>query len=86
MKALGLAFSARREGNCLRLTGYCLEEFARWGFETYDFANLDFPPEALLFSAREYRNSLDGDLIEVPEVKERLEGFVERILKKVEER
>ncbi len=187
MKALGMAFSARREGNCLRLTRYCLGEFERRGFETgvlnayelqinpcshcnyecfatgecpirddaetiyrkcesadvlifavptygghlsslylafservgvffrrsaesaakfmrkinlliignlsaggdmalhealYDFMDLGFRPEALLFPAREYgRISIDGDLIEVPHVKERLKGFVDRILK-----
>jgi len=46
----------------------------------YNFANLDFWPEVLLFSSREYRkNSIKGDLIEVPEVKKRLDEFVKMI-------
>ena len=188
MKALGVVFSARKEGNCLRLTAHCLEQLGRHGYETgiinayeseiipcshcgyecfaadgcpimddveaiyrrceaadvlifaiptyaghlaslylafservgvfqrssmestakfmkkvnfliignlsaggdmalhealYDFMYLAIPPEALLFPAREYgRTSIDGDLIELPEVKERLNGFVKRVLNK----
>lgn len=53
----------------------------------YSFANLDFWPETLLFPASEYgRSSIKGDLIEVPEVKKRLDRFVEMILKNVEKR
>ncbi len=53
----------------------------------YNFVNLDFWPETLLFPAREYgRSSINGDLIEVPEVKRRLDRFVEIILKDVEKR
>jgi len=53
----------------------------------YNFVNLGFWPETLLFPAREYgRSSIKGDLIEVPEVKKRLDRFVEMILKNVEER
>jgi multimeric flavodoxin WrbA len=49
----------------------------------YDFANLGFWPETLLFPAREYgRSSLDGDLIENGAVRERLDGFVEAVLQK----
>jgi multimeric flavodoxin WrbA len=51
----------------------------------YNFANLDFWPETLLFPAREYgRISIKGDLIEQAEVKRRLDRFVEMILKKFE--
>ncbi|MGB3341634.1 MAG: flavodoxin family protein [bacterium] len=53
----------------------------------YNFANLDFWPETLLFPAREYdRSSTMGDLIEIPEVKKRLDRFVGMILKNVERR
>lgn len=190
MKIIGIGFSARKQGNCLKLLEYCLENFKERGFETeflnaydlkitpcshcnyecfahkecstkddvsevykkceaadiiifaiptysghlssiyfafteraqpifksfqecaekllkkinfiiignlssggdmalhealYSFANLDFWPETVLFSAREYgRNSIKGDLIEVPEVKKRLDRFVEMILEKFE--
>jgi multimeric flavodoxin WrbA len=51
------------------------------------FANLKFWPETLFIPAREYdRSSIKGDLIEVPEVKKRLNRFVEMILKNVEKR
>ncbi|MFQ6087820.1 MAG: flavodoxin family protein [Candidatus Methanofastidiosia archaeon] len=51
----------------------------------YNFANLDFWPETLLFPAREYgRKSIKGDLIEETEVKKRIDRFVEMILKNVE--
>lgn len=189
-KVLGVSFSARKEGNCLRLVNYCLDKFKEQGFETdvvnayeheinpcshcdyecftgkecpikddvpmiyqkcgsadilifgvptygghlsslyfafaersqaafksfqectekllkkinfiiignlsaggdmalhealYNFANLSFWPETLLFPAREYgRSSVKGDLINDPEVKKRLDRFVETILKKVE--
>ena len=53
----------------------------------YNFANLDFWPETLLLPAREYgKSSISGDLIEVPEVKRRLDRFVEMILKNVGKR
>lgn len=191
MKVLGIAFSAREEGNCLKCVRYCLDKFKEYGFETeimnafefetkscshcnyecfakekcpieddvpeiykkcgdadilifavptygghlssiyfafaersqgifkslpkwkklfkkinfiiignlsaggdmalhealYNFANLDFRPETLLFPAREYgRSSINGDLIEIPEVKKRLDRLVEMILKNVERR
>ena len=51
----------------------------------YDFANLGFWPETLLFPAREYgRSSLDGDLAESSEVRRRLDRFVEVVLKRCE--
>lgn len=47
----------------------------------YDFANRSFWPETILFSAREYdRSSLEGDLIESPDVKKRLDRFVEMVV------
>ncbi|MEM2930566.1 MAG: hypothetical protein QW797_06900 [Thermoproteota archaeon] len=50
----------------------------------YNFANLSFWPETLLFQAREYwRSSIKGDLINDPEVRKRLDRFVEMILKKL---
>jgi hypothetical protein len=53
----------------------------------YSFANLDFWPETVLFPAREYgRSSINGDLIEIPEVKKRLDRFVEMIVKNVKKR
>ena len=53
----------------------------------YSFANLDFCPETLLLPSREYGKwSINGDLIEVPEVRKRLDRFVEMILKNVEQR
>jgi len=52
----------------------------------YNFANLDFQPETLIFPAREYgKNSIDGDLIEVPEVKRRLDRFIEVVKKRIRE-
>ncbi|MGB9717410.1 MAG: flavodoxin family protein [Thermoproteota archaeon] len=189
-KVLGVSFSARKEGNCLRLVTYCLNKFREQGFETevlnayeheiipcshcnyecfndkecplkddapliyqkcvsadilifsiptygghlsslyfafaersqavfksfqeckekllkkinfiiignlsaggdmalhealYSFVNLSFWPETLLFPAREYgRSSIKGDLINDPEVKKRLDRFVEIMLKKAE--
>lgn len=48
----------------------------------YGFANLDFWPETLLFAAREHgKSSVRGDLIDVPEVKRRLDGFVDMIVR-----
>ncbi|MCK4396085.1 flavodoxin family protein [candidate division WOR-3 bacterium] len=50
-----------------------------------EFYNTSYRPEAILLQAREYeRDSLKGDLIEVPEVKRRLDKIVGRVLKKVE--
>lgn len=189
-KVLGVSFSARKDGNCLRLLTYCLNKFKEQGFETevlkayeheitpcshcnyecfndkecpikddvpmiyrkcmsadilifsiptygghlsslyfafsersqtvfksfqecvekllkkinfiiignlsaggdmalhealYSFANLGFWPETLLFSAREYgRSSIKGDLINDPDVRKRLDRFVEIMLKKAE--
>lgn len=34
MKTLGVAFSARREGNCLKCLRYCLERLKERGYET----------------------------------------------------
>ena len=49
-----------------------------------EFYNTSHRPEAILLQAREYeRNSLKGDLIDVPEVKYRLDKLVERVLKDV---
>lgn len=46
-----------------------------------EFYNTSYRPEAILLQAREYeRDSLKGDLIEVPEVKHRLDRLVERVL------
>ena len=53
----------------------------------YSFANLGFWPEVLLFPSREYgKNSIKGDLIEVPEVKKRLDEFVKMLVKNAERR
>ena len=53
----------------------------------YNFANLGFWPEVLLFPSREYgKNSIKGDLIEVPEVKKRLDEFVKMLVKNAERR
>ncbi len=60
---------------------------ALYNLENLNLPNLDFWPETLLLSAREYdRLSFNGDLIEVPEVRKRLDTFVEMILKNVEKR
>lgn len=46
------------------------------------FTNLEFQPKTLLFPAEEYgRSSLRGDLLEVPEVRNRLDTFVETLVK-----
>jgi len=51
------------------------------------FANLDFWPETLLVDSREHgRSSVRGDLIDVPEVKDRLDRFVDMIARKTEKR
>lgn len=34
MKALGVAFSARKEGNCLKFLQYCFEKLRQRGYET----------------------------------------------------
>lgn len=48
----------------------------------YSFSALEFLPKTLLFSAEEYnRSSIKGDLLEVPDVRKRLDKFVERIVK-----
>lgn len=49
----------------------------------YGLAHYDFWPEVLLFPAEEYgRSSIKGDLIEIPEVRTRLDRFAERIARK----
>lgn len=49
----------------------------------YGFANRSFWPETLLLPAREYaQSSLKGNLMESPDVKKRLERFVEMVVQK----
>ncbi len=51
----------------------------------HDFADRKFWPETMLFPSREYgQSSLLGNLIERPEVKKRLDRFVEMVVKKSE--
>ena len=46
------------------------------------FTNLEFQPKTLLFPAEEYgRSSLKGDLLEVPDVRKRLDRFVGKIVR-----
>ena len=53
----------------------------------HGFANLDFWPESLLVDSREHsRRSVRGDLIEVPDVRARLDRFVDMIATKTEKR
>lgn len=49
----------------------------------YDFTNRDFYPESILLSSREYdRRSISGDLIEETLVRNRLDQYVHRIMKR----
>ena len=51
----------------------------------YDFHNLKGRPEAVLLSARDFgRRSLDGDLLTSPAVRQRLDGLVEMLCKRVD--
>jgi len=48
-----------------------------------DFYNIE-APEAILLQSREYgRGSLKGNLMESPAVKERLDRFVELLIKRI---
>lgn len=46
MKALGIAFSARKEGNCVKCVGYCLENLEKKDYkvETLNTYNLNITP------------------------------------------
>lgn len=49
----------------------------------YGFANRSFYPETLLLSSREYgKSSINGDMIETDEVKNRLNSFINRVINK----
>lgn len=48
----------------------------------YSFANRSFYPEVLLLSSREYdTSSVNGDMIYIPDVRRRVEKFVDKIKK-----
>lgn len=50
----------------------------------YCFSNRNFYPESILIQSREYgKSSINGDLIEVIEVRNRLERFSKKILNKI---